>query len=80
MKATCQEAQKHLRSPCGQMKFNMHKSKLMHVGESNPKFTYKIIDSDLSLITQDHNPGIIVVCSMKTLSQCCEAAKMLTKC
>lgn len=52
----------------------------MHVGESNPKFTYKIIDSDLSLITQDHNPGIIVVCSMKTLSQCCEAAKMLTKC
>lgn len=80
MKATYQEAQKYLRTPRGQMKFHMHKSEPMHVGKSNPKFTYKIIDSDLTLTTQDHNPGIIIVCSIKTLSQCCEAAKMLTKC
>lgn len=80
MKASYEEAQKYLRRLCGQMKFHVHKAKLMHVGKSNPKFTYIIIDSDLTLMTQDHNPGTIIVCSMKTLSQCCEAAKMLTKC
>lgn len=61
------------------MIFNMYKSKPMHVGKSNPKFTYKIIGSELAIMIQDHNLGIIIVSSVKTLSQCSVAAKKLTK-
>jgi len=48
----------------------MHESKLMHVGKSNPKFTYKIIGSELTVTIQDYNLGIIILSSMNTLSQC----------
>lgn len=70
MNTTYEETQKYLRRLCGQMKLSMHKSKLMHVGKSNPKFTQKITGSELTIMSQDHNLGIIIVSSMKTLSQC----------
>ncbi|CAM4495757.1 unnamed protein product [Caretta caretta] len=76
--ADCDELQKDL-SKLGdwatkwQMKFNVDKCKVMHIGKHNPNYTHKMMGSKLAFTTQERDLGVIVDSSLKTSTQCAEA-------
>ncbi|CAM5136677.1 unnamed protein product [Natator depressus] len=71
--ADCEELQKAL-SKLGdwatkwQMKFNIDKCKVMHIGKHHPNYTYKMMGSKLAVTTQERDLGVIVDSSLKTSS------------
>ncbi|CAM5112909.1 unnamed protein product [Natator depressus] len=62
--ADCEELQKDL-SKLGdwatkwQMKFNVDKFKVMHIGKHNPNYTYKMMGFQLAVTTQERDLGVI---------------------
>ncbi|CAM4478002.1 unnamed protein product [Lepidochelys kempii] len=78
--ADCEELQKDL-SKLGdwatkwQMKFNVDKCKVMHIGKHNPNYTYTMMGSKLAVTTQERDLGVIVDSSLKTSTQCAAAVK-----
>ncbi|CAM5165838.1 unnamed protein product [Natator depressus] len=78
--ADCEELQKDL-SKLGdwatkwQMKFNVDKCKVMHIGKNNPNYTYKMMGSKLAVTTQERDLGVIVDSSLKTSTQSAAAVK-----
>uniref|UniRef100_K7F0Y4 Reverse transcriptase domain-containing protein n=1 Tax=Pelodiscus sinensis TaxID=13735 RepID=K7F0Y4_PELSI len=58
-----------------QMKFNVHKCKVMHIGKNNPNYTYSMMGANLATTNQERDLGVIVDSSLKTSTQCAAAVK-----
>ncbi|CAM5079620.1 unnamed protein product [Natator depressus] len=80
----CQELQKDLTklgdwATKWQMKFNVDKCKVMHIGKRNPNCTYTMMGSKLAVTTQERDLGVIVDSSLKSSTQCAAAVKKVNK-
>ena len=58
-----------------QMKFNVDKCKVMHLGKNNPNYGYTMQGSTLGTTTQEKDLGVIVDNMLKPSAQCAAAAK-----
>ncbi|CAM5114425.1 unnamed protein product [Natator depressus] len=79
-KADCEELQKGLTKLSDwatkwQMKFNVEKCKVMHIGKNNPNYTYNMMRANLATANQEKDLGVIVDSSLKTSMQCAAAVK-----
>uniref|UniRef100_A0A452HI16 Reverse transcriptase domain-containing protein n=1 Tax=Gopherus agassizii TaxID=38772 RepID=A0A452HI16_9SAUR len=79
-KADCEELQKDLTKLSDwatkwQMKFNVDKCKVMHIGKNNPNYTYNMMGANLATTSQEKDLGVIVDSSLKMSTQCAEAVK-----
>ncbi|CAM5148917.1 unnamed protein product [Eretmochelys imbricata] len=73
-KADCEEVQKDLTKLSDwatkwQMKFNVDKCKVMHIGKNNPNYTYNMMGPNLATTNQEKDLGVIVDSSLKTSTQ-----------
>ena len=57
------------------MSFNTDKYKVMHIGDKNPNFKYKMRDQELDKVKQEKNLGVIINCNLKVSDQCIAASK-----
>uniref|UniRef100_A0A8C3H706 Reverse transcriptase domain-containing protein n=1 Tax=Chrysemys picta bellii TaxID=8478 RepID=A0A8C3H706_CHRPI len=79
-KADCEELQKDLTKLSDwatkwQMKFNVDKCKVMHIGKNNSNYTYNMMGANLATTSQEKDLGVIVDSSLKMSTQCAEAVK-----
>uniref|UniRef100_K7F0M2 Reverse transcriptase domain-containing protein n=1 Tax=Pelodiscus sinensis TaxID=13735 RepID=K7F0M2_PELSI len=58
-----------------QMKFNVDKCKVMHIGKNNPNYTYSMMGANLATTNQERDLGVIVDSSLKTSTQCAVVVK-----
>uniref|UniRef100_K7F105 Reverse transcriptase domain-containing protein n=1 Tax=Pelodiscus sinensis TaxID=13735 RepID=K7F105_PELSI len=58
-----------------QMKFNVDKCKVMHIGKNNPNYTYSMMGANLAMTNQERDLGVIVDSSLKTSTQRAAAVK-----
>uniref|UniRef100_K7EZH3 Reverse transcriptase domain-containing protein n=1 Tax=Pelodiscus sinensis TaxID=13735 RepID=K7EZH3_PELSI len=58
-----------------QMKFNVDKCKVMHIGKNNPNYTYSMMGANLATTNQERDLGVIVDSSLKTSTQSAAAVK-----
>ncbi|CAM4644795.1 unnamed protein product [Lepidochelys kempii] len=84
-KADCEELQKDLTKLSDsatkwQMKFNVDKGKVMHIGKNNPNYTYNVMGANLATTNQEKDLAVIVDSSLKTSTQCAAAVKKRTGC
>ncbi|CAM5088479.1 unnamed protein product [Eretmochelys imbricata] len=84
-KADCKELQKDLTKLSDwatkwQMKFNVGKCKVTHIGKNNPNYTYNMMGTNLATTTQEKDLGVIVDSSLKTSTQCAEQSKKQMGC
>ncbi|CAM4589232.1 unnamed protein product [Lepidochelys kempii] len=49
--------------------------KVMHIGKTNPNYTYNMMGANLSTTNQEKDLGVIVDSSLKTSTQCAAAVK-----
>jgi hypothetical protein len=56
-----------------QMKFNVEKCKVMHIGRSNPQFSYNMNGTNLETITTEKDLGVTLVNTMNSSIQCGQA-------
>ncbi|CAM4413494.1 unnamed protein product, partial [Caretta caretta] len=76
----CEELQKDLTKLSDwakkwQMKFNVDKCKVMHIGKNNPNYTYNMTGANLATTNQERDLGVIVDSSLKTSMQYAVAVK-----
>ena len=57
------------------MSFNTDKYKVMHIGDKNPNFKYKMHDQELDKVKQEKDFGVIINCNLKVNDQCIAASK-----
>ena len=57
------------------MAFNVKKCKVLHVGRSNPKFTYFMNGEEVEAVKDEKDLGIHIEDTMKPTKQCAAAAK-----
>ena len=57
------------------MLFNVGKCKVMHIGSSNPKFSYSLDGESLQDVLLERDLGVFIDSSMKPSKLCIEAAK-----
>ena len=57
------------------MHFNTDKCKVMHIGDKNPNFKYKMRDQELDKVKQEKDLGLIINCNLKVSDQCIAASK-----
>ena len=57
------------------MSFNTEKCKVMHTGDKNPNFKYKMRDQELDKVKQEKDLGVIINCNLKVNNQCIAASK-----
>ena len=62
-----------------QMPFNLDKCKVMHVGQSNKKEKYNLLDSDLKICNEEKDLGVVITSDLKSSRQCIEAEKKAQK-
>ncbi|CAM4581149.1 unnamed protein product [Lepidochelys kempii] len=62
-----------------QMKFNVDKCKVMHIGKHHPNYIYKLMGSKLAVTTQERDLGVIVESSLETSTQWAAAAKKVNR-
>ncbi|CAM5105037.1 unnamed protein product [Natator depressus] len=79
-KADCEELQKDLTKLSDwatkwQMKCNVDKCNVMHIGKNNPNYTYNTMGANLATTNQEKDLGVIVESSLKTSTQCAAAVK-----
>ena len=58
-----------------QMCFNIRKYKVMHTGAKNQNFIHQLMGSELSMMDQERDLGVLVDSSMKVSTQCAVAVK-----
>ena len=58
-----------------QMDFNIDKSHIMHIGNNNKEFKYKMGDKELSSSEFEKDIGVIIQRNLKPSMQCAKAAK-----
>ncbi|CAM5138679.1 unnamed protein product [Natator depressus] len=79
-KADCEELQKDLAKVSvwatkWQMKLNVDKCKVTHIGKNNPNYTYNMMEANLATTNQEKDLGVIVDSSLKTSTQCAATVK-----
>ena len=57
-----------------QLKFNVDKCKIMHLGRKNPRAEYKISDTVLTSVSEERDLGVIISDDLKVGRQCHRAA------
>ena len=57
------------------MKFNVSKCKILHVGKNNPRYNFFMNGAQLSESEEEKDLGVLVNKSLKPTSQCSEAAR-----
>ena len=57
------------------MSFNTDKCKVMHIGDKNPNFKYKMRDQELDKVKQKKDLGLIIYCNLEVSDQCIAASK-----
>ena len=57
------------------MPFNIEKCKVMHIGNRNPNFKYKMRNHELISIDQEKDLGVIINQNLKMTDQCTAASK-----
>ena len=78
----CEELQKDL-SKLGewqakqQICFNIRKCKIMHIGAKNQNFSYQLMGSELSVMDQERDIGVLVDSLMKVSTQCVQSCPTL---
>uniref|UniRef100_K7F1Z4 Reverse transcriptase domain-containing protein n=1 Tax=Pelodiscus sinensis TaxID=13735 RepID=K7F1Z4_PELSI len=58
-----------------QMKCNVDKCKVMHIGKNNPNYRYSMMRANLATTNQERDRGVIVDSSLKTSTQSAAAVK-----
>jgi Reverse transcriptase (RNA-dependent DNA polymerase)/Endonuclease-reverse transcriptase len=56
------------------MQFNIEKCKIMHVGRSNPGYTYYMAGKELKSVDEETDVGVVIHKSLKPTKQCERAA------
>ena len=51
------------------MSFNIDKCKVIHIGDKNPNFRYKMRDQGLDKVKQEKDFGVIINCNLKVSDQ-----------
>ncbi|CAM5132666.1 unnamed protein product [Eretmochelys imbricata] len=79
-KTDCEELQKDLTKLSDwatkwQMKFNVDKYKVMHIGKNNPNYTYTMMGANLVTTNQERDLRVIMDSSLKMSMQCAAAVK-----
>lgn len=62
-----------------QMKFNVDKCKVMHIGHHNPKHEYFMAGKKLIPVTEEKDLGVIISSDLKSSKQCNDASKKANK-
>ena len=62
-----------------QMRFNLDKCKVMHIGVNNPKSPYTFFNQFLTISTCEKDLGVYICDSLKVSMQCLEAEKKALK-
>ena len=57
------------------MIFNIEKCKVLHVGARNPRYKYKMLNQELSEVSEEKDVGVLVHKSLKPSLHCLEASK-----
>ena len=57
------------------LNFNGDKCKVMHVGQNNIKYSYKLQEKNLLKVTEEKDLGVIVRSDLKCSTQCCVASR-----
>ena len=57
------------------MCFNTDKCKVMHTGDKNPNFKYKMRDNELDKVKPEKDLGVITNCNLKVSDQCIAVSK-----
>ena len=57
------------------LNFNGDKCKVMHVGQNNIKYSYKLQEKNLLKVTEEKDLGVIVRSDLKCSTQCCVAIR-----
>lgn len=58
-----------------QLKFNVDKCKIMHLGRKNPRAEYRIFDTVLTSVSEERDLGVIISEDLKVGRQCNRAAR-----
>ncbi|CAM5140560.1 unnamed protein product [Eretmochelys imbricata] len=79
-KADCEELQKDLIKLSDwetkwQLKFNVDKWKVMHIGKNNLNYTYNMMGANLAATNQEKDLGVIMDSSLKTSTHCAATVK-----
>ena len=57
------------------MTYNVNKCKVVHLGNNNPKFSYKLNDILIQEVDQEKDLGVLIDYKFKFNEQCAVAAK-----
>ena len=55
--------------------FNANKCKVMHIGDKNPNFKYKMRDQEHDEVKHEKDLGVIINSNLKVSDQCIAACK-----
>ena len=53
-----------------QLPFNISKCKILHIGQFNPKYCYKMDGMDIVKVNEEKDLGVLIDCNLKFHSQC----------
>ena len=53
-----------------QLPFNISKCKLLHIGQSNPRYSYKMNGVDITKVNEEKDLGVVIDCNLKFHGQC----------
>ena len=54
----------------GQLPFNISKCKLLHIGQNNPRYCYKMNGVDIIKVNEEKDLGVVINCNLKFHGQC----------
>ena len=60
------------------MAFNVKKCKTMHIGRTNPKYTYQLNGIDIKKTEKEKDIGVYITNNLKPSDQCAESARKAT--
>ena len=53
-----------------QLPFNISKCKILHIGQFNPRYCYKMDGMDIVKVNEEKDLGVLIDCNLKFHSQC----------
>ena len=62
-----------------QMRFNLDKCKIMHIGHKNKNEKYELLGKEIESVQQEKDLGVVITNDLKSSNQCIEAVKEAQK-
>ena len=53
-----------------QLPFNISKCKLLHIGQNNPRYCYKMNRENIIKVNEEKDLGVVIDCNLKFHGQC----------